>query len=333
MKIFLTNIPAFYKIRLYNEISKRERILVIFDGINEEYRNEDFFNGEMVFPYVFLKGNTWQKVSQLFGVLRNNRYDEFIIGGWENVVSLVAPFISKRIKNSCIIESSVYESTWTGLKGRIKKVYMHRISKVYASGSSQASLARNLGYMGEIKLTGGCGLLNYVTQPKYEERESVTNFIFVGRLVEVKNLKLLVNVFNALPDLHLDIVGFGEQEQELKEISKDNIRIVGAVDNKKLPHYYQKADVFILPSKSETWGLVVEEALNNGCPVIVSNRVGCRESIVTRNVGVVFEYDKPDSLKEAIDKIRKKDYYNTLRRHISELDFSARAKKQVEVYL
>ena len=212
---------------------------------------------------------------------------------------------------------------------------MKRICRVYASGISQARLARNLGFIYEIKLTGGCGLLNYVEQPAYEERQEVRNFLYVGRLAEEKNLKLLIRVFNKLQDLNLTIVGFGTQEKELKTLasSSNNVKFVGAVNNKELPAYYRKADVFVLPSSSEPWGLVVEEALNNGCPVIVSDMVGCRESLVSDKIGLVFNHNSEEDLVSAIHKMKDKQFYNNLRKSIAQLNFDVRANKQVNTYI
>ena len=335
MKIFLTNLPSFYKVNLYNELAQKMPILVVFSGIGGDDRNKDFFHGDMKFESVMLKGGILKQIWSLFLILRRYSYNEFIIGGWENIVSLTAPFMSGKNRNACIIESSAYESSGGGYKLWLKKQYMKRICRVYASGISQARLARNLGFIYEIKLTGGCGLLNYVEQPAYEERQEVRNFLYVGRLAEEKNLKLLIRVFNKLQDLNLTIVGFGTQEKELKTLasSSNNVKFVGAVNNKELPAYYRKADVFVLPSSSEPWGLVVEEALNNGCPVIVSDMVGCRESLVSDKIGLVFNHNSEEDLVSAIHKMKDKQFYNNLRKSIAQLNFDVRANKQVNTYI
>lgn len=107
-----------------------------------------------------------------------------------------------------------------------------------------------------------------------------------------ERFNLVVEVFqrlkNTLPSLRLTIVGFGEQEDELRALAGANVTFAGAVNNKRLPEIYQAHDVFILPSKSEPWGLVVEEALNNGMPVIVSDRVGCHKALINAQNGLVF---------------------------------------------
>ena len=136
-----------------------------------------------------------------------------------------------------------------------------------------------------------------------------------------------------MPNLHLDIIGFGPLEEELKSIANKNITFLGAVNNKDLAKYYQNADVFILPSKSEVWGLVVEEALNNGTPVIVSDKVGCHYDLVTASTGLVFKSENLESLQEQISKICSINFYNNLRKGISQLDFIERAQNQVKAFV
>lgn len=194
-------------------------------------------------------------------------------------------------------------------------------------------MAKALGFNGEIKITGGCGLLNYIKQPDYVPRETVRNFLYVGRFVEVKNLRLLVETFNKLPHLKLMMAGYGELEPDLKNLAKENIKFLGPVKNCDLWKIYRKADVFILPSISETWGLVVEEALNNGLPVIVSDKVGCREDLVTSETGIVFLHNSHESLLSSINEMTDIDAYNKLRMNISKLNFIERASHQVEVFL
>lgn len=144
---------------------------------------------------------------------------------------------------------------------------------------------------------------------------------------------MLIQVFNEFPNLELNIIGFGELEGELRKNAGENVHFLGAVDNKQLSVYYQTYDVFVLPSTFEPWGLVVEEALNNGMPVIVSDKVGCWEDLVTPEYGLVFDSTNVNDLKRSIQKMTNIAFYNRLRRNIAHLDFHLRAKRQVEVFL
>lgn len=333
-KVIVTNLPAFYKINLYNEINRKQKIFVIFTGNQANIRNKDFFNANINFEFLSLKESShWLlKIVEIRKALANVKYDELIISGYdEPVLWYLALFFTKK-KNAAVVESSAYESKTTGAKGLMKTLFFKRISKVYASGKSQENLVRNLKFKGDVVITKGVGIFNLVEQPSFIKRETVTNFLYVGRLSEEKNLEFLIKTFNELPQLKLNIVGFGPQEDELKIMAKENIVFHGAIDNKELSKFYQSNDVFILPSKSEPWGLVVEEALNNGLPVLLSDRVGCREEIINQTNGVIFRSNNKKSLLDAIDKLMDIDFYNNLRLNISETDFKEISNEQVLCY-
>lgn len=331
--IFLSNIPSFYKVKQWNEVARHKSVLIILTKVNGDDRNADFVSESLNCEYEFLQGSIVEKGWQLAKILRNTKYDHLVIGGWDEPTFHIAAWLSPKSKNAVVCESSIFEYQPSTIKDIIKKCFLNRTSIGYPSGKPQARLLKKLCFTGNLHYTGGCGILNYIQQPPFEPRDEVHNFIYVGRLAPEKNLEMLISVFNSLPHLTLTIIGFGPLEAQLKAIAGKNILFTGAIPNKKLTSYYQKADCFILPSIREPWGLVVEEALNNGCPVIVSDKVGCNEDLVTDETGIVFQYDKPDSLKEAIKKICNIEYYNHLRKGVSKMDFTKRAQKQVEVYL
>jgi glycosyltransferase involved in cell wall biosynthesis len=114
---------------------------------------------------------------------------------------------------------------------------------------------------------------------------------FSGKLIPKKNPELL---FDALADvgtsvrerLHLLFVGAGEMQSKLEEAARQvrsrwgvATTFAGFINQSKLPPQYLAMDIFVLPSRrmGEAWGLVVNEALQAGCSVIVSDAVGCRD--------------------------------------------------------
>lgn len=332
-KVFITSLPSFYKLRLWNEVAKKQKIFVIFTESNSESRNQDFYKGVMNFEYLFVSGGGFSQTWKIWKWLHSNSVQEIVWGGWDRLSSLVNSLFSSKSKNSSIVESAIFESRIVGLRALIKRGFMKRMVKVYVPGKSNAQLVRALGFNGLVVSTGGCGILNYIAQPPFEPRQKIERFIFVGRLIDVKNLELLIRVFNKMPKLSLTIVGFGELDSKLKAMANVNIEFVGAIANECLSEIYQAHDVFILPSKSETWGLVVEEALNNGLPVIVSNRVGCGADLAIPEYGLVFDYQSEDDLQMKILKMLDVDFYNTLRKNISFLDFKSRACVQVNSFV
>ena len=332
-KIIVTNIPAFYKIRLYNEVNKKIHLTVIFTDAIEASRNKDFVDGTIEFDYKILRGSIIKKIRTALSVVQSIDYDELILGGWDHPVLWALAFRFPTCKNAFFIESSYFESRINGIKGFIKSLYVKRLSKIYASGKSQRKITDNLGFKGETVITKGVGVFNFIPQPDYKPKTEVKNYFYVGRFVEVKNLKFLISVFNELPQYNLYLAGFGEQEQELRRLAKENVHFLGAIDNKKLSTFYQQMDVFVLPSKSEPWGLVVEEALNNGIPVIVSDRVGCAEEIINNSNGLIFHYNDKKEFVAAINKMAEIDLYNRLRKNISKLNFEEIEQAQIACYI
>lgn len=306
---------------------------VVFTNKGAEGRNNDFYAGQIKFDYTILQGGLLQRFLILRNLLKTSECKEVILGGWDSVEQFLGAFLSSTKRNSLIVESTINESSIVGVKAFIKKLFLKRISKVYSAGELHSMLVKSLGFKKDIIISGGCGLLNYVDQPPFVARQEVKRFLFVGRLIDVKNLPLLIRVFNTMPDLSLTIIGFGEEEEKLKSIANNNIQFLGSIANMELYSYYREADVFVLPSKSETWGLVVEEALNNGLPVIVSDRVGCQKDLVTKETGIVFDYTSEESLRNAIMKMTDKVFYNNLRRGVANLDFNKRAQVQIECFV
>jgi len=333
--IFITNLPSFYKINLYNKIARHKNILVVFTHDSDIQRNEDFYEGTREFSFISIaKKSIFSKISFILNLCNNKPYQQLILVGWDQLVLWFAAFKSPKKKNSLVIESSILESSVTEFKGLLKKIFCSRISKAYVSGKSQADLINALGFRGEIIITKGVGLFRIRPNPIFQEVSSIKNFMYVGRLSPEKNLQFLIETFNQLPKLTLSVVGFGPQELFLKSIAKQNIVFHGAIPNAELYKVYLQNDVFVLPSISEPWGIVVEEALNNGLPVIVSDKVGCSAEIVEVDKnGLIFRLEEKDSLYKAILKITDPLYYNFLRKNICHMDFKKIAEQQVNCYL
>jgi len=137
-------------------------------------------------------------------------------------------------------------------------------------------------------------------------------FLFVGRLAEVKNVELLIRAFADLKkeesEVALCLVGDGNLKKELEGLSKElalsDVCFAGYVGFPENVEFYKMADAFVLPSLHESWGLVVNEAMIMGLPVIVSTKVGCGKDLVKENEnGFVFIDGDKDGLKECMKKM------------------------------
>ena len=124
--------------------------------------------------------------------------------------------------------------------------------------------------------------------------ESHAVVLFAGKFEMTKRPLDLLRAFveARLADSTLLFVGAGPLEKELREAASPHacIRFAPFQNQTKMPRTYAAADLFVLPSFGETWGLAVNEAMCMGLPVVVSDRVGCAEDLVhPRRNGLVFE--------------------------------------------
>lgn len=333
-KLFISISPGFYKTKLLAEISKEIDILVIYTtDYDVSSRNNDFLSANREYPFICLTGLKLFQLLKLFWILLTTKYDECIVGGYVSLSEWVPILFSKK-KNALILESTFRETKTKGFKVLLKRFFFSRIHRVYACGSPHEKLASMFGFKGDVEKWYSVGLINQVAQPVYKPRQEIRKFLFVGRLIWQKNLLWLIERFNDHPELSLDIVGYGEEEEMLKRMVKSsNIRFRGAVDNDNLYKYYQKSDVFILPSVSETWGLVVEEALNNGTPVMLSHMVGAADDMVENTgYGVVFKTNDIDDFEKKLSKITTPCLYNAMRKKISSMDYDFKKKNIITTF-
>ena len=112
--------------------------------------------------------------------------------------------------------------------------------------------------------------------------------LFVGKFEPNKNLISLVKLLND-KEINLLLVGNGPQEKELKEIASRNIYFLPFQNQTMLPIIYQMGDALILYSKSETWGLVLNEALACGIPIIATKSCGAAADLTKSKNGLLLD--------------------------------------------
>lgn len=134
----------------------------------------------------------------------------------------------------------------------------------------------------------------------------LTRFLFVGRLIESKGLDVLLEAFSRLETGELWIAGDGPLRGAIRAVAAQNprIRILGYVEGDVLADAYRQADVLVVPSLYEPWGLVVHEGLAYGLPVIVTDQVGAGDDLVDpgRN-GYVVPAGSSPALAEAMHAV------------------------------
>jgi glycosyltransferase involved in cell wall biosynthesis len=134
--------------------------------------------------------------------------------------------------------------------------------------------------------------------------------LFAGKLVPMKQLPLLLEAYRRVRQRRrcaLLMAGDGplrgELESEIRRGAIPDVRITGFLNQTEIPRAYAAADLLVLPSRAERWGLVVNEAMNFSLPIIVSDRVGCGPDLVQPGVnGDVFEHNSVDALEALLER-------------------------------
>ena len=137
-------------------------------------------------------------------------------------------------------------------------------------------------------------------------------FLFMGKLINKKHPDHLLQAWSGLPEnlrnkSAILMVGNGSMMDELRLLAggKNHIAFSGFLNRKELMEAYTASDVLVLPSdEGETWGLVVNEAMASGLPVIVSDRVGCAPDLVINGkTGYTFRFGEIKELQNIMSAI------------------------------
>lgn len=268
--------------------------------------------------HIFEKSNFFENYNFLWNKSRKN--DLIIINGYNSVFFILLWFFS--IINGCFvgIESDTPYKKSSGVVGLLKKVLL---SIVYQN-SKIIGLPGGNGLHRDFFLQFGMPservlfLPMMVNNAKFYKPESdgfisykdITQFIYVGRLDVEKNVQLLVEAFksvsNTRKDVELLIIGDGACRNILEKLIQNstNIKFLGKKFGSELLTMYHNADVLVLPSSFEPWGLVVNEALAAGVAVIASSAVGSANDLILKpNSGWIFENNNKEDLTNILSEI------------------------------
>lgn len=143
---------------------------------------------------------------------------------------------------------------------------------------------------------------------KTDKNYESIDITFIGTLGKHKGVHTLITAFKEInnDNIKLHIIGKGNDEEEFKELAKDDDRIIfhGFVDNKDILKYYELTNILVIPSICyDNSPLVIYESFSTGTPVIGSDIGGIPELIEDGYNGLLFEPNNADSLKEKLVKI------------------------------
>lgn len=236
-----------------------------------------------------------------------------VCSGWidKDYLKLVKPYAGK------IPTVMTCDTQWRGdLRQRLAtiagRMYLSRLfSHAWVPGQSQKQYALRLGFKAQHIETGfySCDLARfnqvYGQQFAAKRQDFPKRFLYVGRYYEFKGIKELWQAFAELQaeqpnEWELWCLGVGDVEPA----QHPKIKHFGFVQPKDMQNFTAGSGVFILPSRFEPWGVVVQEFAASGFPLLLSGRIGAKEQFLKEGQnGFSFEAENLAAIRAAMKKI------------------------------
>jgi len=342
--ILITNIIAPYRIPVFNYLtmSNDVNLKVIFLSETEGNKRWKSYKNEINFDYKILRNVRFYIQSKempvyfnwgLWQELRKFKPDAICVCGYHYLATIEALIYAKLTNISITL--------WAGshllsgfIKNPMSNFYKRKIIPQFDSYITYGTAAReqiiHYGAKPE-KIIVGCNTVDVkwfmnkcnkiqdseINQVK--EKYPPQNILYIGEFIQRKAMINLIAAFEKLDmdNVGLILIGEGKEKNKyLKYIGEHNVKNVffeGFVQKEDIVKYYKSADVFVLPSLNEVWGLVVNEAMACGLPVISSKLAGVTQDLVKNGLnGYDFNPYDIDELTEKLkfimgnDELRKK---------------------------
>ena len=312
--VILTEIISPYRIPLFNALAKDPDIslhVIFLSETDPSLRQWQIYKEEMRFSYQILP--SWRKRLGKFNVLLNRGSaralsqaspDVILCGGYNYLASWQALLWarSRGIPFLLWSESNLQDARrGHPLVELLKTEFLRRCNGFVVPGrSARRYLLAHRIHNDDIFVAPNAvdnDLFNTEALAARQNEDKCRRdlglpgryFLFVGRLVGEKGIFELLAAYTALDTqlrkrIGLVFTGDGtcrrELEQQAASIAPGIIKFTGFVQREQLAKYYALAEMLVLPTYTDTWGLVVNEAMACGLPVIVSRAAGCAEDLV-----------------------------------------------------
>ncbi len=334
--LILTLYPAPYRIELFEKLSENHNITVFFEKDNDN-RNPLYCQTSDKFKYYIL-GN--EKADAVFGDAVKNlkSYDLVMFYEFSTKLSgkLILKCITKGVKYAINCDGAVSISTEFPKK-QIKTFFIKHAAYCFAGGEKAKEYFKTYGARDErITIHNFTSIHDYeIISPlsdndKQELRQTLglegkTVSVSVGQFIKRKRFDLLIDVWKNIPeDNMLYIIGDGPLKAKLlDQINANgikNIKILDFMVREKLFEYYKAADLFVFTTIEDIWGLVINEALAKGLPVVSIDRCTCAAEIIKDgfNGYIVNEEEREKMISDFTEKISAVLENDDFRKQLSE---------------
>ncbi len=261
------------------------------------------------------------------GPVMRGGYDVLILGGWSEptYLWLWLRHLLRRTKVLFWVESTARDFGRRWPQEAVKRLLLRRAAGCIVPGKRAGEYCRQLGMHDDrIFVAPNATDRAYFRRqaeslaPRREELRhelglECLNLLFVGRLVE--SMKGVASLLQAVADLEsrglevtLSIAGDGPDRDRYETLASElgcrDVRFLGSLGHDELCRHYAAADVLVLPSRSEPWGFVLNEAMEFALPLVVSDAVGAGADLVREGEnGLVVPVGDVPALAAALTKL------------------------------
>lgn len=269
--------------------------------------------------------------------LTRKYFDAVLVQGWNHYGYVEAAWRAKRAGLNVLLrcEATDHVASSAGIKGKLREVLVRfmlsQADQFLAIGTRNREF-----YLARGVAPERIGAMPYCVDNAYfraraeaADTESLRNelgleadrpvILYAGKLIARKYGDNLLEAYARLPAPrpYLLFIGDGELREPLmrwvEERKLVDVRFLGFRNQSELPTFYALADIFVLPSVNETWGLVVNEAMNAGCAIVVSNQVGSGADLVRNgDNGFVVPARDVNALTQALADILEGGRYRSM---------------------
>ena len=362
MKIlFTTNVPSPYRVDFFNELGKLCDLTVLFEKHTSTERDRSWSNYKFNnFKGVFLKGlsigvdKAWCRGYKKF--LKDKSYDAIVCCNYSSPTGMAMISYMRRHKIKYFMEGDGgFAKTGKGLKEKIKKYFIKGACGYFSTAKIHDEYYLTYGAdKNKLHRYPFTSLFEKDILPKLPTKEekkylreelgikSKKVLLAIGQFIPRKGFDVLLRTMkNLSKDIGVYFVG-GEATAEYinlkQEFELKNVNFVGFKNKEELKKYYMVADLFVLPTREDIWGLVINEAMANGLPIISTDRcVAALELVKDGENGYVVPVNDVDALTIAIKKVLEDDEVclkmgNESLKKIREYTFENMAKRHMEVF-
>jgi glycosyltransferase involved in cell wall biosynthesis len=300
----LTEIPAPYRIPLFNALAERVDLHVVFLAERNPLRpyalhlDEHRFRSEVLPGRDLTVGGRWLVLNR--GVLRAVRdSDVLLLGGWNQPAFWAA--LATPNPAHVWVESTLTDSG--SASGVLKRLFARRAAGFVVPGRAAEEYVRMLAPSARVAIAP-----NAVDGPLFASgvaRSDVDGvcILYVGRLAVEKGVDVLLRAARGL-DATVVLAGSGPEEDALRAIAPKGTRFLGHVGRDDLPAWYATADVLVLPSRSEPWGMPLNEGAAAGLPLVSTDAVGAAHELIEDGVnGFRVRAGDVDALHAALEHL------------------------------